>query len=292
MLDHGLLEKYLVTEKVSVPEHHWVNFLGLKTDTRIFNNKGHLSGTAISTIPVPDDGVYGGSAEYIALLTAVDDRLLEDGSHSFTAVELGAGWGPWVSAAGVVCKRAGIGNVNLVGVEADKEKFLAMKRHFQVNDLLDDKGTNFIYGAAWSEDTTLYFPKSLPIGDWGAGPSSDKSDKDYRGFAYETEEIPAFSLATICEGLGNVDFAHWDIQGAEFPVAQSSAELLKEKFRYIFIGTHSRKIEGDLLELFHSIGFDVLHHSPCSYDYDRTKPTLEGMTTSDGSMFVRNPHIA
>lgn len=289
MLDHSLLEKYLVTHTSKVPEHHWVNFLGVKTDTRLFPGKEALAGSVITSRPVPDDGVYGGSAEYLALLTAVDDRL-KAGANSFTAVELGAGWGPWVSAAGVVCDRAGISRINLVAVEADREKYNAMERHFEVNGLNRGVKSRLIKGAAWYEDTTLEFPKNLPLDDWGAGPG--KGDMDYRGGSYEMEQIPAFSLDTICEGLDTVDFAHWDIQGAERLVAIWSAALLQQKFRYIFIGTHSRKIEGDLLEFFRSIDWEVIYHSPCDYTYDRTKPTLEGMTSSDGSMFVRNPHMS
>lgn len=292
MLDHSLLEKYIATDWQRPPEHHWTNFLGLHTDTRLFHEKDALAGQMVTRVPIPDDGVYGGSVEYIALLTSIDERL-KAGANSFTAIELGAGWGPWISAAGVVCKKNGIDNISLVAVEADKDKAAALGRHLETNGLSSARiNSKIMCGAAWNEDTTLYFPKSLPMHDWGAGPSAEKKDKDYRGFQYETDEIPAYSLETICAGLDVVDFSHWDLQGAEWPVASSSVDLLKAKFRYLFIGTHSRKIEGDLLGLFHGMGWDLLHHSPCAYTYDRERPSLEGMTTTDGSMFFRNPHIA
>jgi hypothetical protein len=60
---------------------------------------------------------------------------------------------------------------------------------------------------------------------------------------------------------------------------------------HVFIGTHSRKIEGNLLGLFFELGWDLLRHDPCHYEYDRTKPSLEAMTLNDGHMFFRNPRF-
>ena len=54
--------------------------------------------------PIPDDGFHAEGIEYVALLDAIE-RFSNDGT--FVAVEAGAGWGPWLAMAGVVCRSRG-----------------------------------------------------------------------------------------------------------------------------------------------------------------------------------------
>ncbi|MGN8097794.1 hypothetical protein [Methylobacterium sp. 22177] len=289
---HNLLSKYSVNvEDFQTPQGCWTNWLGLHTNASWFPIHDKIVGRVIPDLPLPDDGVYGGAMEYISLLTGIDYK--EDDREIFTAIELGAGWGPWISAVGVTCKRLGFKRINLVGVEAEATKVCNLHEHLQTNELVGGPvKSRIIRGAAWSTDTTLYFPKSMPMQDYGGAASTSKNDIDYRGFSYETDKVNAYSLETICSGLDIVDYAHWDVQGAEWPIAASSRELLNARFRYLFIGTHSRKIEGDLLNLFHVMGWDVISFEPCAFRYDNSKPTLEAMTYTDGAMFVRNPRLA
>lgn len=165
-----------------------------------------------------------------------------------------------------------------------------MVEHLQKNGLAGDGfNVRVIRGAAWSENTTLYFPKEMPMQDYGGAASTEKTDLDYRGMHYETEPVPAFSLADITEGLDVIDYAHWDVQGAELDIALSSRDLINDRFKNILIGTHSRYIEGQLLQLFFEMGWDLVLHQDCRYIYDRHKTNLVAMGHTDGEMFFRNP---
>jgi hypothetical protein len=115
----------------------YVNWLGLKTDANMFNNVADLKGQVRSDLPSGGDGVYGGYYEYASFLTAIRDRANPD---RFAAVELGAGWGPWISGAGVVCRREGVKDITLIGVEADKGKCHMMSDHLARNGLTENEG--------------------------------------------------------------------------------------------------------------------------------------------------------
>lgn len=268
----------------------YMNWLGLQTEAGMFGNADQIRGRVFPELPLSDDGVYGGNAEYTSLLTAIDATPTRD---RFVAVELGAGWGPWISAVGIVCKRLGFKDVQLVGVEAHDAKAEMMRDHLTRNGLMNVDGVHskVILGAAWKEDTVLRFPK-IDVRDHGGAATSGGGDVDYRGHEAEHVAVQAFSVPTICNSLGFVDYMHWDIQGAELETAQAAIDFLQKNVRYLFIGTHSRAIEGHLLELFYERKWEVLLQTPCVFEYDKTKPTLEAMTRTDGEIFLRNPHFA
>jgi len=267
----------------------YMNWLGLQTDASMFSSAQQLKGRVFPNLPVPHDGVYGHDAEYTSLLTAIEGA---PNREHFTAVELGAGWGPWISAVGVVCKRLGFKSINLVGVEAHDAKFEMLREHMNRNGLLNVDGVNtkLMLGAAWKEDTQLHFPK-ISVRDHGAAATDSPGETDYRGNAAEHVAVNAYSVPTICEGLQRVDYMHWDIQGAELATARASIDFLERNVRYLFIGTHSRAIEGHLLELFYGRKWDVLQQTPCAFNYNREAPSLEAMTWQDGEIFLRNPHL-
>lgn len=267
----------------------YMNWLGLQTDASMFSRAQELKGRVFPQLPVPHDGVYGHDAEYTSLLTAIEGA---SNRERFTAVELGAGWGPWISAVGVVCKRLGFKEINLVGVEAHDAKFEMMREHMDRNGLLgvDGVNTKLMLGAAWKENTELHFPK-IGVEDHGGAATDAPGETDYRGNAAEHVAVKAYSVPTICEGLDRVDYMHWDIQGAELATARASIDFLEKNVRYLFIGTHSRVIEGHLLELFYGRKWEVLQQSPCVFSYSLQAPSIEAMTQQDGEIFLRNPHF-
>ncbi len=259
----------------------FTNWLGLQTDSAIFATNETINEKIFPDLPTGGDGVYGGYPEYASFLTAIEQT---PSRKRFTAIELGAGWGPWISGIGVVCKRLGFERVDLVGVEADPHKCDLMRQHLSRNGL---EG-KVLQGAAWTEDTTLKFPIISQL-DHGAAASVQASKKDYRGKEQEYIDVPAYSLKTICKDLGVIDYMHWDIQGAELSVAKSVVELLNSNVRFLFIGTHSRPIEGALIEFFYQNQWDILYQHPCHFVYDKSMPSIEGMTRTDGEIFARNP---
>jgi FkbM family methyltransferase len=235
------------------------------------------------------DGVYGGVGEYASLLTAIENRR----GSSFTAVELGAAWGPWISAIGIVCKRLGLEQINLRGVEADHGKCEHLRQHFERNGLIDGKSVSFqaIEAAVWKEDTTVKFPVIDSLRDMGAAATDRVGATDYRGKEVEFVDIAALSLNSICRGLSIVDYMHWDIQGAEREIIRPAKSFLNERVRFLFIGTHSRVAEGEIISFFYENQWDVMFEKPCEFSYDRRLPSMEGMLRKDGEIFAVNPKL-
>jgi FkbM family methyltransferase len=239
----------------------------------------------LAELPVSGDGVYGDYSEYASFLIAVEQAVPR---RKFNAIELGAGWGPWISSIAVVCRRLGFDEVSLIGVEADEGRCRLMREHLARNRV----AAKVIHGAAWKEDGIAHFPVITdPRGDHGAAATADAVRADYRGWELPTITVPAFSLRTISEGMQVVDYMHWDIQGAELEVIRSDPEFMNTRVRYLFIGTHSPPIEGGLIEFFFENQWDILHLRPCYFEYDRSKPSIEAMATGDGELVARNPRL-
>jgi hypothetical protein len=52
---------------------------------------------------------------------------------------------------------------------------------------------------------------------------------------------------------------------------------------------HSRKIDGDLIDLFFRHGWSLENEKPTRFDYNRHASSLEAMTVMGGTQVWRNP---
>ncbi len=291
-VDIELLNRHKAHADALFVEHGcFTNWLGVRTDAAIFGNGELFRDRIFPDIPAGEagDGVFAGYPEYAALLTAIE--AAPDKQH-FIAVELGAGWGPWISACGVVCRKLGFEHTTLIGVEADAGRHRFMQAHMSRNGLMGTPQINckLVHGAVWTEDTTLQFP-ALDPRDSGGAVSAGVAERDYRGYETSFVEVQALALSTLCEGLPVVDYMHCDIQGSELPVLRSAIAWLNAHARHLFVGTHSRVIDGGLIALFYDNGWDILAERACHFEFDRRIPSLEGMTKADGEIFARNPRL-
>jgi FkbM family methyltransferase len=143
-----------------------------------------------------------------------------------------------------------------------------------------------IQGAAGAREGVLWFPK-LNIADLGAAASSEKVEQDYRGADVESYQVKAHSLADILGGVDHVDLLHVDIQGSEFDLLRHNLDLLAAKVDAMLIGTHSRKIEGDLVELLLGAGWRLHREKPCRVNWTLETPDLTGRTITDGCQYWR-----
>ena len=254
----------------------------------------HLDGFGgrVLELTKESDEVLHETTEYFAVAYALDLAKTDD----FVAIELGAGYGPWIARSGVLAKRKGIKKVTLVGVEADKEKFTWMRENLNNNGLVTDKKTTInldLYNSAVSAgEKELFFPVlDNSSADYGAKASKLSEEKDYRGMALKTVRIPAIPLKEIMDKYQKIDIIYIDIQGAEESVIQSVVQYLNKKVKLIAIGTHNRQIEGNLLDIFFSNKWDLILESPCDFKYDLNKPSLTGMTINDGFQFWKNTSL-
>jgi len=248
-------------------------------------------------LPFPDDGFHAEAIEYVAMADAL--RRGRD-RESFCAVEIGAGWGPWVVACGVLTRRLGTKSIHLVGVEASAERFELMRRHFKVNNLpipsqgrddvvSDGTTVQFFRGAIWTTDGSIWFPES-DVADMGPAVSEQDAGTDYRGSEVNHDEVPCRRLETLLADSKRVDFMHIDIQGAEFDVIKASMNWINAHVATLMIATHSRVIEGSLIGLLLAAGWQLHREKPCQVNWAKDCD-LAGRTWADGSQYWINPSL-
>lgn len=275
------------TVPASLQSDHYIDGFGVKT---LFDCVPFASPDALNLArlrhPIPDDGFHAEGIEYVALLNAIE-RFATDGS--FVAVEAGAGWGPWLAMAGVVCRNRGVERIRLIGLEASPERFALMRRHLDFNQLDQQHGVvvDLFEGAVWSHDGVIHFPESA-VEDMGAAVSSDSVDTDYRGQPVATREVPCTRLPTLVGEGRKVDFLHIDVQGAEGEVISSHLGWLNQHARSMMIATHSRPLEGELMLLLNDNGWVLHREKPCRFNIGRAVADWCGATTVDGSQYWIN----
>jgi FkbM family methyltransferase len=282
-------------------DHHqtapdlFVDALGIKVDPSYCPWISGRVGCHETEAPLPWDGYLGDGIEYAALALAFEWALPRD---IFTVGEIGAGWGHWVSASALTARRRGFRRVNLIAFEADSERYGAMRQHLAINDLVPPDalavGSREIFSwklhnaaAHWS-DTTLYWPAAGKEFDAGmAAVDSPDQPVDYRGVVTAYKPIPALDIRDSFDDIDVVDLLHIDIQGSEYDLISNILDFLSTKVRCLFVGTHSRKIEGDLIHDLRQRGWVLIREKPCQFYSMAGAPTLIGLTYLDGGQFWR-----
>jgi hypothetical protein len=87
------------------------------------------------------------------------------------------------------------------------------------------------------------------------------------------------------------DLIHIDVQGAEVEICRSCIDELSARVRWIIAATHSRKLDGDLLELMYGAGWVLEHEKPAKFSFLPNAASLEAMTLIDGTQVWRNPRL-
>ncbi|KQX22741.1 MULTISPECIES: FkbM family methyltransferase [unclassified Sphingomonas] len=247
------------------------------------------AGYVFRSVPRTQEYSLHGTSEWIGTLRSV----LEAGK-SFTAIELGAGWGPWLIASRQAALARGIKdrNIDLIGVEGSADHHAFMLDNFRTNGL-DPAKYRLHHAVAGAQDGIASFPKlNAAEEDYGAFASfgEDKMGVDRMTAAQhgELEEIPCISLATLMADKKRVDLLHIDIQGHEEEVLRAGIEVLNAKARRVVVGTHSRAIEGHLFDLFHANGWVCESEVVCEL-----KPLMDGTRALwvDGEQVWRNDRL-
>lgn len=288
--DVQLLESFRVPGRRPKPGFI-VDFLDVRTRlTSLATPQRAFEG--VLDIPVPGD-YHAEAIEYIGLLKSVVAAR-----GQFVALELGAGWGPWLVAGAKAARLRGIGTVRLYGVEADPTHFEFMVRHFIDNDL-DPNAQHLFQAAVGLERGRARWPKIAdPANDWGSRPARldtggpNEQDASYLGSLLdEYIEVDILPVTDILEREAHWDLVHIDVQGWERLVCQHALSLLNTRVAYLVIGTHSRKLDGDLVDLFHSEGWVLEHEKPSRFTFVPGVKLLESMNEADGTQVWRNPRL-
>ncbi len=288
--DTDLVSRYACGQAV-VKEDHYIDGFGVRTDFKCvpFVNPACLDIERLQ-LPLPDDGFHAEGVEYAALLDAFDNRKAK---CRFTAVEVGSGWGPWIGLAGVLANTHGADALCLIGAEASAERYALMCRHLERNGLTSESGRMIktFHGAIWTHDGEVQFPDSN-VEDMGPAVNAHGATTDYRGHRVTTVSTPCVRLSTLCEGAGLIDFLHIDVQGSELDLLHNDAEWLGHNVRAMMVATHSRVIEGGIMDLLGEEGWVLKREKPCRFQMDdNPRENWEGLTQADGSQHWINPNL-
>jgi FkbM family methyltransferase len=266
------------------------DFIGSKSRiSALWRGCEHLDGI-IHPLPIPGD-FHADANEWIGTLKAV-----KAATGSFSVMELGAGMGPWVAAAGVAAMNRGITDIYICAVEGDAGRFALLQQHLADNGL-DNVPQSIMQAAVGVEDGIAYWPRlDDPANQAGARPmrAGVEDDKVYlkHGFSLQSMvEVKVVSFSSLLAQRPFWDLIHIDVQGTEVELCLACAAELKKRARYMVIGTHSRKLDGDLLDLFHKEGWRLEHERPSVMTYDRNFKDLSVCTTQDGTQVWRNPRL-
>lgn len=261
------------------------DFMGVRTTTAFHPWAGEFDNTVLADLPLPDDRLRAEAVEYFALFDAIEKAP----AGSFAMAEVGSSYGPWTCAGAVCAARTGRSKIRLSAVEASSYLFGLIPQHLAENNV-DPSVARLINGACASERTQLYFPKVFSPGENGGQSRADDSDTDYLNRNVEHEVVEAYPLEDLLPD-GFVDLIHMDVQGQEVNVLAPAMGVLNRRVRNIFVGTHSRKIEGELLELFQANGWRLVRERPTRFSYSPTLKDVVAWTSRDGGQYWNNPAI-
>jgi FkbM family methyltransferase len=255
-----------------------VNWLGVKTRGSYYSvfdlpeDRRH-----VETPPLPFDEEY---FEWIDLLQAV----VAARGH-FTMVELGAGWGRWITNAAAALNQYSGLPYKLVAVEAEPEHFAHLRLHVADNDL-DSKSLCLVKAAIAPVDGEGVFEVGNAHDYYGQSllsvatvPAIHRLVRYARSMARgrpspEDGRVRAVSLATLLKGYEYVDLVDADIQGAEGDVFDAARKVLAAKVRRVHIETHNAPVEEQLREVFADLGWRKIWDFPAASDTETPFGTI------------------
>jgi FkbM family methyltransferase len=254
---------------------HVTNFLGVKTRPEVLPDYlSNLVGT-VQSIPIPANW-HADIAEWASCLRAVDFA-----SASFVMAELGCGWGCWMNNLGRASKDMGK-RVKLYGIEADLKCLEMAKKAFADNGFERDE-YELKQGILGKTGDVVSYPKNPSGLAWnGATASNNESFVNPEHYI----KVPIINFEEVIRDEFRLDLLHIDIQGNEYDLLCDIFELISRKVRFVFVGTHTRQIEGKLFDLFlgNSSSWSLEMEQACKFKLFNGWPILTG----DGAQLWRN----
>lgn len=269
------------------------DFLGIRTSINTFSGLTPYSGM-VEGYPIPCN-FHANTIEWAGVL-----RSVAEAAEQFVAIELGAGWGPWLVTGGFAARKKGIQAIRLVGVEGSAKHLRFMRDHLQKNGFVPEEHT-LLHGVVGTYDGSARFPVIDEASDnWGAeaafqtklsAPRLASSNEGWKRWlrpgvrmarrikarllgrtlpqepaTAKTENLKCYALATILKPFERIDLIHVDIQGAEYDVIVSARGQLKQKVRRLVVGTHGRLIEERLFAEMTKQGWSLESEEACAFD--------------------------
>ncbi len=219
------------------------NFLGVRVDPGLFGDVLPNAAGTVEPLPIPGNW-HADIAEWGSALLSV-----EKAAGTYRIVELGCGWGCWMNNMGAAAKSRGL-RVELIGIEADAQHLSSALSTLSMNGFQPDE-YRVVHGIAAPTAGTALFPiVNNPGGSWGEAPILNATDDQIEEAARSGDYavLKAIPLSELVNGE-EIDLLHIDIQGGEVDFVEKNLSDITKYVRRILIGTHSRSIEGRLVDL-------------------------------------------
>ena len=291
--DLAVLDEFNITHPAPTPGFV-TDFIGSRSRTAsLWDGVEHLDGQVLPQ-PVPAD-YHAETIEWIGMLKSVLAAR-----RCFAAMELGAGMAPWLVASATAARLRGIHDIHLTGVEGDPGRFELMVQHLRDNGIDPDQHT-LLQAAVGVTDGVAKWPRlpdprnaagARPLRQEGtSGTHPNEDDARYlrdmnRG---RMIEVTVVSLESLLSRLPFWDLVHIDVQGSEHELCQACTQVLTDRVRYLVVATHSRKIDGDMVDTMWRAGWILENEKPARFTFDKNESSLERMGTHDGTQVWRNP---
>lgn len=229
----------------------------------------------------PDPGNWHADiAEWAAALRSV--RQAQD---SYRIVELGCGWGCWLTNMGVAARHEGL-KVDLIGIEGNHLHLVNADETLRLNGF-DASEFTLLHGIAAPREGKALFPSPDTESTRWNGEAIFYPDAATLAHAEadpQVQILDCYPLERLSEGQV-IDLLHVDIQGAEVDYLRGNIDGATKYVRRVLIGTHSRSIEGALMDLFLTAGWRLEMERPALTPIRNGKPK----TTIDGVQMWANP---
>jgi FkbM family methyltransferase len=259
------------------------NFLGVRTRPAFYPKILTERTGTVDLPPIPANW-HADIAEWASCLRSVD--LAGD---RFVMLELGCGWGCWMNNLGVAAKSVGK-RVRLFGMDADQASLQSARLAFSDNAITEDEFT-LVHGIAGKSGSVTLFPR-VGAAEGGGGEAIFNPTSEQLRAALDSGDyvsIPVIDIDTLTRNEERLDFVHVDVQGAELDLLTEQFDVLSKKVRYVFVGTHSKQIEGGLFELFTTRGHWKLEvERPAVFGLNDGRPVVQ----IDGAQAWRNSAFA
>jgi FkbM family methyltransferase len=282
----AILDKYHATTLRPQPGFI-VDFIGTRIATDIvWTFAAERLNGAVLDVPVPGD-FHAEAIEWIGVL-----KCVESAGNRFAVIELGAGFGTWAIASAVAARAKGIGDIRIAMVEGDPRHCASARLHF-ANNGFDPDAHTILHAAVGVENGIAHWPRSdAPASEDGWNHRPNFGEGDYMGRSFDDMmEVQVVAMRDLIVLEPEWNLVHIDVQGHEVDIVRSCLEEIGRRAHWIVVGTHSRKLDGDFIAMMHDAGWLLENEKPAKFTYNRGFPTLEGMTTLDGTQVWRNPRF-
>ncbi len=264
------------------------DFHGGRTRTALlWDGARHLDGKVLPP-PIPAD-YHAETIEWVGTL-----RSVLEARGGYAAMEVGAGMGPWLVAAGAAARLRGLAPIRLAGIEADPARFAAMRQNLADNGF-DPDAQMLVQGAAGVAAGIAHWPvRADTRNDAGLRPLRDGVADDaayYDGDAGRTMAVTVHALGDLLARERLWDLLHVDIQGGEGELCAGAIDAITKHVGRLVVATHSRILDGAVMATMRGAGWLLEAEKPTRFVPQADVASLERMTTHDGTQVWRNPRL-